>query len=199
LKLEIQQNLIDRANDGDIDAFTTIYLLLKDSIYGFAYRMTNQTPIAEEIVQEVFVFFIENPEKYRSDRGSLFSFLCGIARNKILNHLKKCGTKLEKNNFEDRDLEVLIKANGNSPLKDLLTKEFSEKVEQSVGELSPFQREVLILREMEDLSYREISEVTKSDIGVVKGRLYRARRSLARELAPYMESKEVKTYELRKS
>lgn len=199
MKKEVQQHLINKACDGDSEAFGEIYFLLKDSIYGFAYRMTNQFPIAEEITQEVFIFFIENLDKYNSEKGTLFSFLCGVARNKILNHLKKRGTRLETNNYETEVFENRTNGNGNSPLRELLDKEFSAKVEECVAGLSTFQREVLLLREMEDLSYEEIAEIVKTDVGTVKARLYRARRSLVKELTPYVESKEENVYEVHKS
>jgi RNA polymerase sigma-70 factor (ECF subfamily) len=111
--------------------------------------------------------------------------------------LKKSGTRLETNNLETEDFENF--KNGSSPLKILLEKEFSAKVEESVAALSPFQREVLILREMEDLTYEEIAEVTETDIGAVKSRLYRARRRLAETLAPYMKNEEKKYYEMHRS
>lgn len=196
LRREIKQNLINKAVEGDAAAFSEIYFTLCDSIYGFTYRMTNKNSIAEDITQEVFMFFVEHPEKYDAERGSLFSFLCGVARNRVLNFLKKSGTRLETNNFEVKDIENLSNGNGHSPLKVLLDKEFSAKIEECVAELSPFQREVLILRELEDLSYEEIAEITESDIGVVKSRLYRARRNLARELTPYLADEKEKYYEL---
>lgn len=197
MKKEIEQNLITRACNGDSEAFSKIYIVLKGSIYGFAYRMTNQVSISEEITQEVFMFFIKNPDKYKSECGSLFLFLCGVARNKILNHLKKSGTRLEINDFETGQLENLTSGKGNSPLKTLLNKEFSEKLEECVARLSPFQREVLLLREMEELSYEEIAKITETDVGVIKSRLHRARRSLANELAPYLNGEnEVKIYEV---
>jgi RNA polymerase sigma-70 factor (ECF subfamily) len=196
LRKEIQQHLIERTRDGDAEAFSEIYFLLKDSIYGFAYRMTNQNQIAEEITQDVFIFFIEHPDKYSQEKGSLFSFLCGVARNRILNYLKKSGTRLETNNFEPKHFENLVNSNGISPIGKLLDKEFSEKLEECVAKLSPFQREVLLLREMEEMSYEEIAEITETNVGVVKGRLYRARKSLAVELVPYMKNEEVNTYEM---
>jgi len=199
LRKEISQNLINRTRDGDAEAFEEIYFELKDSLFGFAYRMTNKRTIAEEITQEVFIFFIEKPEKYNPEKGSLFSFLCGVARNKILNHLKKSGTRLEANNFETEHFEKLTSTNGNSPIGKLLDKEFSEKLEECVAKLSPFQREVLLLREMEDLSYEEIGKITETNIGVVKGRLHRARKSLSIELAPYVKSEEVNSYEVHRS
>ena len=198
MKKNIEQNLIEKACRGDKEAFGEIYFSLKDSIYGFAFRMTNKQTIAEEITQEVFIFFIENPEKFDSDKGMLFSYLCGVARNKILNHLKKSGTRLEENNFETEHFELHANSNGNSPLKNLLEKEFSAKVLEIVAELSPLQREVLLLREVEDLSYEEIAEITKTNVGVVKGRLHRARRTLAKEFAPYAKSEEV-LYEVHRS
>ncbi len=198
MKRKIEQHLIEKAVAGDAEAFSEIYFRLKDSIFGFAFRMTGQTSTAEEITQEVFMFFIENPDKFEPAKGSLFLFLCGVARNKILNHLKKSGTRLEMNNFESEHFENFTASNGNSPLKNLLEKEFSEKIEECCAEISPFQREVLLLRELEDLSYEEIAEITKTNIGVVKARLYRARRSLAKDLAPYIKSEEV-LYEVHRS
>ena len=71
------------------------------------------------------------------------------------------------------------------------------KVEECVAKLSPFQREVLLLREMKDLSYEEIARITETEIGVVKSRLYRARRALVNELAPYLKNeKEEFSYEV---
>ena len=195
---EIEQYLIERASAGDAEAFGEIYFRLKDSIYSFAYRMTNQVQIAEEIAQEVFVFFIEHPEKYKADKGTLFAFLCGITRNKVFNHLKKSGNRLETNNFETEHLENLANTDKNTPFGQLLDKEFSEKVEECMMNLSPFQKEVLLLREVEGSSYKEIAEITETNIGVVKGRLYRARRTLASQLAPYLKTQEV-TYEVHRS
>lgn len=190
MKREIKQHLIEKAADGNREAFGEIYFQLRDGIYGFAFRMTNETWIAEEITQEVFMFFIKYPAKFDSSRSSLFTFLCGVARNKILNHLKKNGTRLETNGFETKDFENRTNGNGKSPLKNLLDQELSKKVDESVAKLSPFQREALILREMEDFSYEEIAEITETEVGVVKSRLYRARRALAKELAPYLSEGE---------
>ena len=190
--------MIERAVEGDAKAFGEIYSALKDAIYGFAFRMTNESATAEDITQEVFMFLIKYPEKFDAARGAtLFSFLCGVARNKIFNHLKKSGTRLETNNFETTDFENLTNGNGKSPLKILLDKESSVKVEECVAKLSPFQREVLLLREMEEFSYEEIAQITETEIGVVKSRLYRARRALANELAPYLKNeKEEFIYEV---
>lgn len=195
MKREIKQHLIEKAVEGDVEAFSEIYFLLRDAIYGFTRRMTGETAIAEDITQEVFMFFIKYPHKFNLSRGTLFSFLCGVARNKVFNHFKKCGTKFEVNNFESEDFDE-INVNKKSPLTILLDKEFSTQIEECLAKLSPFQREVLILREMEDFTYEEIALITETEIGVVKSRLYRARRTLAQEIAPYLLSDEKKYYEM---
>lgn len=196
MKKEIKKELIERAVSGDAEAFAEIYFSLKDSIYGFAYRMTNNSAVAEEIAQEVFIFFIESPFKYRADQGSLFSFLCGVARNKILNYLKKAGTKLEMSNLNREDLENRTNGSGHSPLKNLLSREFEEKLIEGILALSHFQREAIILREMEEMSYSEIARVTETDINTTKARIYRARKNLAQHLTPYLNVEEEKYYEV---
>ncbi len=191
--------MIDQAVGGDPDALSYIYFQLKNSIYGFAFRMTRENSIAEEITQDVFVSFVENPTRYNSDRSTLFLYLCGIARNKVMDYLRKNGTRLEENDFQTDYLENMPRKNGDSPSDKLLREELSVKIEDSVSRLTPLQREVIVLREIEELSYREIAEITHSDTGIVKSRIYRARRALAEELSPYVKGDEVTNYEVHKN
>ncbi len=100
---QIETKLIEKASEGDAAAFGKIYFLLRDPIYGFAFRMLGESSAAEDITQETFVFFIENPQKYQSARGSLLSFLCGFARNRIMHHLRKSGNRLEISREETDD------------------------------------------------------------------------------------------------
>lgn len=196
MKREIKQFLIEKAIAGDAEAFGEIYFLLRDAIYSFSFRMTNEKFVAEDITQEVFMFFIKFPNKFDASRGELFSFLCGVARNKVFNYFRKSGTRLETVDVDAKDFEDFSNGNGKSPLKILLEREFAEKVEIGIRALAPFQREVLILREMEDFSYEEIACITETDIGIVKSRLYRARRALAQKLAPYLKNDEEYIYEV---
>lgn len=193
----IDEKLIVKASEGDGAAFGKIYFLLRDPIYGFAFRMLGESSAAEDITQETFIFFIENPKKYQPERGSLLSFLCGFARNRIMHQLRKSGNRLEINAedtddyFEPRD-EV-----GCDPLKVLLEHELEQKVGEALAELPLLQREVIILREMQELTYEEIAKITGDEVNAVKVRLYRARRNLARRIAPYLKIKKENCYEMR--
>lgn len=189
MKREISQFVIERAAAGDESAFGEIYFLLRDSIYGFAFRMTGEKTSAEDITQEVFMFLIQNPEKFDISRGTLYSFLCGVARNKIFNHLKKKGLIYE-DPAESEELENVANSFEKTPLQQLLDQEFSLQIEQCIARLSTLQREVLFLREIEECSYEEIARITATAVGVVKSRLFRARRQLAQEMEPYLKIKE---------
>jgi RNA polymerase sigma-70 factor, ECF subfamily len=196
----IETNLIARAAEGDAAAFGKIYFLLRDPIYGFAFRMLNDDAAAEDITQETFVFFIENPQKYQIERGTLLSFLCGVARNRIMHYLRKSGTCAETN-WEETDEFIEPKDEfASDPLEVLLEHELELMVNENLAKLPPLQREALILREMRELSYEEIAKITGDDVNAVKVRLYRARRNLACRIAPYLKaekSEKEKCYEMR--
>jgi RNA polymerase sigma-70 factor (ECF subfamily) len=192
---KINKNLIDQALSGDSTAFGEVYFAFRASIYGFAYRMLRETSLAEDVTQEVFMFLLENPQRFEPERGELLSFLCGIARRKIIQHLRKHSTRFE---IFDDDLDKFneIEKIENSPLEVLLNEELAEKIEDLITELPPLVREVLILREFEHLSYSEISQITETNLGLVKTRLYRARKALADQLRPYLAIKKDNYYEV---
>jgi len=197
LKRDLSNYIIERAASGDAEAFREIYFALRSPIYGFAYRMLNDAAKAEDIAQEVFIFFIEHSGKFDPERGSLFAYLCGVARNLVFAHLKK-----KRNHSEtwlEEASEIESNGNGGSPLGLVLHRELSTKIGEKVASLPPIQREVIILRELCDLTYQEIAAVAETDVNTVKARLFRARRSLARELTPYLTSSEEKYHALPRS
>ena len=195
MRQKIEHNLIEKAVSGDAAAFNDIYFALRSSIYGFAYRMLRNVGAAEDITQETFIFLLANWHRFDSSRGDLLPFLCGVARNKILRYLQKSSTR---NEFGKEDLAEFadLETPAASPLDSLLKAELSEKVEEQIARLPALQREVLILREIEELSYLEIARVTETELGQVKIRLHRARKTLAKELTPYLTGTEEKCYEM---
>ena len=196
MRNKIDKNLIEKAIKGDAKAFSEIYCALRGAIYGFSARMLADFTTAEDVTQEVFVFFIQNPQKYDIERGELLSFLCGVARNRILHRLRKEQSQIEILQEDLGGFDEPIDLTICNPLKNLLDAEFFEKVEAGIAKLPLLQREVLILREIEELSYEEISQITETQVSAVKSRLYRARRNLAKELTPYWSPNEEKNYEM---
>jgi len=195
LKPQIDKQLIEKAINGNTEAFGKIYFALRGSIYGFAYRMLKDVSAAENITQDAFMFLIENPQRFDAAKGELLPFLCGIARNKIIAHLRKHGTKLETLEDEIGKFEALENSK-DSPLNALLHQELTQKLEEKIAQLAPYQREVLILREIEELPYLEIAKITETDLNQVKIRIHRARKRLAKKLKSYLSESEEKYYEV---
>jgi RNA polymerase sigma-70 factor (ECF subfamily) len=191
----VEPSLIETALRGDAAAFAVVYGQLRDRVYGFAVRMLGDAATAEDITQETFIFLIENSEKFSPARGSLLAFLCGVARNRILHHLRRHASRPE----EPQDFAEFIEIADEgfqSPLDALLNDELARHVMNCVAELPPALREVIILREMNELTYDEISRVTETDLNLVKVRLHRARKHLAGRLAVYLQPAKEEVNEL---
>ena len=156
--------------------FEDIFREHKDAVYRFAWRMTGESSVAEDIAQDVFVTLWRGPDRYESRRGSLRSFLLGIARNLALKRWR-LESRLEEFD-ESEDLHFVAQ-----PVS-LEGVEVAELVAHAVRSLPQLQREVLVLAEYEDLTLEEIAAVTHGEVGTVKSRLHRARENLRRMLAP---------------
>jgi RNA polymerase sigma-70 factor (ECF subfamily) len=183
---------------GDSIAFTRVYNRYREQVYGFAYRMLGVQSTAEDITQEAFLVLIKHPERYRPERGSILTFLCTVARNCIFNHFRIRGKGVEDFSGEE-DLQQVKNECEPDPLSSLLNRELAAKVNESISLLPEFQREVIVLREFQELSYGDISIVTGTDVNVVKARLFRARQNLAKHLAPYVVLKGEECYEMRRN
>jgi len=196
LNANLEINLIEKIARGDETAFNEIYRRYRDRVYNFTYRMTVNRAAAEDITHETFLVLIESAERYQNERGSVLTFLCAVARNRVMNHLRrKHNADVAFDEFDNFDaVENETKSN---PLKDLLNQELAARIQICVAALPPLQREVIILREFEELSYEEIANVTGAETSAVKARLYRARQTLARGLAAYVTpAAKDKCYEL---
>jgi RNA polymerase sigma-70 factor (ECF subfamily) len=156
--------------------FQQAYWGHKDVVYRFARRVAGSTAAAEDVVQETFLALWNNSAAYRPDRGTLRSFLIGIARHRILQ-----GRRGERPYDELEDDCALT-----API-DPAGLERAEMIARAVAALPPLQREVLVLAEYEDLSLDEISRATEAELAAVKSRLHRARENLRRALAPLLE------------
>ena len=170
----------------------------RDRVYGFAYRMLGAPTIAEDITHDTFLVLIEHPERYRSERGSLLTFLCAVARNHVMNYFRRNSYELKDSNGSAVDSTSLKDETEHNPLSTLISHELSERVHASIAQLPPLQREVIVLREFQELSYEEIAAVTGTEVSIVRARLHRARQSLAVRLASYI-SADRRRYELRRS
>ena len=190
--------LVERIRQGDAESFSRLYERYRDRVYGFSYRMLGIQSTAEDVTHEVFLVLIQSPEKYEAERGSMLTFLCTIARNYILNQFRRRSYEVE-DSFDEKELALIRDEDEADPLSSLIERELTAKIDEYIALLPPLQREVIILRKFQELSYFEISLVTGTDVNVVKARLHRGRQSLAKNLARYMISEGEHYHGLRKS
>jgi RNA polymerase sigma-70 factor, ECF subfamily len=174
--------LLKRAGEGDQAAFLELYDRHRQPIFRFAYRLLGEVDIAEDVTHDCFLSLIRKPENFRPDRASLRTYLFAAARNLALKHFRNSGREAGL----DELMEEPQVSPRHEPLRQLLDEELAAEIRRAVFSLAPLQREALILFEYEGLSLNEIAEITGSDTGAVKSRLYRARERLKSILQPYL-------------
>ena len=179
--------LLQSMRAGDPNAFAALYQRRQRSIYRFALQMSGSASIAEDITQEVFLVLIHESNNFDESRGSLSSFLLGVARNHVLRRLQRerFYSPLETNETDLGDSALppaLIIKTG--PLDDLSRTETVETVRKAVLTLPERYREVVVLCDLQELSYSETAEVLGCAVGTVRSRLHRARTLLIEKLRP---------------
>lgn len=174
--------LVRQLKAGNADAFQALYRRHQGPLYRFALLRCGSSDTAADIVQEVFMGLLTGSFVFDPLRGQLQSFLFGVARNLALK-LDEAGRRTISSTVDEDEDEALEPAcDGHEPLKRLLHNELAEEVRRALAQLPPHYREPVILYEMHDLTYVEIADICKVDIGTVRSRLSRARAALAKRL-----------------
>ena len=170
--------LIEAFQNGDEFAFVALYNRYKGPVYAFCAKMLLDREAAEDVMQEAFVRVYENRQRLLST-GAFKAYLFAIARNQCLNGLRRAR--------RHDPLDAPPPApEGATPFAHLLKAEQVEILNRFLAQLSPEYREVLVLREYQNLSYDEIAAVTRNTVSSVKSRLFKARRKLAAHLQPWL-------------
>lgn len=171
-----EAELVREARQGREKAFLAIYNRHRSSVFQFAWRLTGAQSLAEDVTQECFLALVRGAA-FDGDRGTLRSYLFGIARNLVLRRLR----------VSEREAEEPVEAAAPvDVLGDLLEAERSELLSRAISRLPVLQREAIVLFTFQELSLEEIAKITGVDAGTVKSRLHRARESLHSALAPLL-------------
>ena len=172
---------------GDEEALTLLYHRRQGGVYRFALQMSGSKSIAEDVTQEVFLFLMREGHVFDPARGSLSAFLFGVARNYVLRRLRVEHLLAPLGDESDEDTPLLQTTADLCPLEDLTRAETIESVRKAVLSLPAKYREVVVLCELQDVSYGETAEILGCAIGTVRSRLHRARALLLAKLRPVGE------------
>lgn len=166
---------IARAQRGDLAAFSELVARYQDRIYRFLVRLTRSQDDAAELTQETFLSAYQALARWRPD-ARLSTWLFRIARNQAFDWLRR-RKRIEFVAWGDEhDLGIADPAP--SPDATLETVQRLRKLERALGRLSTEHREILLLREIEEMAYEDIADVLDISLGTVKSRLARARAGL---------------------
>jgi RNA polymerase sigma-70 factor (ECF subfamily) len=180
-------DLIGRARAGDDAAFGVIFEYHSRFVYKFIYAMLGETGAAEELTQETFLAAYKNIHALRGE-AQLRTWLCAIAKNlvyKFLRSRRKEGFGSSTDEF--KSLNIADDKNL-SPDREFLSKELNYLIRSALAGLDEDKRLVFILKELQHLSYREISEITGCRIPKLKTDLRRAKIEMRRALRPFLEA-----------
>jgi len=179
---------------GDEEALAALYRRRAGDVHRFALHMCGSQSLAEDVTQEVFMVLMREGRTFDPAKGSLPAFLIGVARNHVLRRLRRerFYVSLDEDPTNARE-GVSDRASG--PLDSLSRNETIESVRKSILTLPERYREVVVLCELQELSYLEAAAILGCAVGTVRSRLHRARVLLIEKLRPAdeREGAEVKT------
>jgi len=176
--------LIRNFKAGDEKAFDQLVLRHQARVFNFVYQCLHNAHDAQDVAQDVFVKVYFALNRFREE-AQFSTWVYQITRNAMLNHIRKHSKykNVSLEQTEETTGKVLedSSASAQSPDASAVAAEREEELGRAIAQLSPKLREVLVMREIDDLSYDDLSQVLKCSIGTIKSRLARARDSL-REL-----------------
>jgi len=172
--------LIQTARRGDLDAFNALVLHYQDSLYTLAYRIMGDSHSAADVVQEAFILAYRRLDSYRG--GNFRSWLLRIATNTAYDELRRRkrrpATSFEELPGSETDDGPPIPGNAPTPEQVVQQEELQQAIQHCINALRDDQRLVLVLSDVEGLSYQEIADNLDMQLGTVKSRLSRARTSV---------------------
>jgi RNA polymerase sigma-70 factor (ECF subfamily) len=165
--------LVDRARQGDLDAFSALVERHRDIVLRVATRVVGPAD-AEDVAQDAFLRAFHRLGRFRGD-AAFRSWLLQITHNAALDALGRGRRTVPES---DVGADIPDSESARIPAQRLEQRERSQRLRAKITTLTPAHRAVLVLRDIEGLAYDEIAEVTETPVGSVKGRLHRARGEL---------------------
>ena len=183
--------LVRRCVAGEPSAWEEIVRLHNRRIYNLCYRFTNSPDSAEDLTQEVFIRVYRTLASYSIEKGAFTTWLTTLARNLLVDHFRRgrqdrVTDSIDATISDEPDsisLSDRLRDPGPSPSDRLASQETQKMVQRALARLSPDLREAVILRDLQDMDYKEIAQVLRVPEGTVKSRINRGRTELARLLS----------------
>jgi len=188
--LEIDwSQVVRRCMDGDSGAWAELVRTHHRRVYGLCYRFTGNAADAEDLTQDVFLKIYSNLSSFDTTRGSLQVWITTMTRNLLVDNFRRTRNQRATGSLDEgwdeadelRPVDRLL-SGGPSPHESAAQKELAKMVQQALSRVSVELREAVILRDLQDMDYKDIAQVLGIPEGTVKSRISRGRAELARLL-----------------
>jgi len=188
LELDWSQ-IVRRCMDGDSSAWAELVRTHHRRVYGLCYRFTGNPTDAEDLTQDVFLKIFSNLASFDAARGSLQVWITTMTRNLLVDNFRRTRNQRATGSLDEgwesaEELKPVdrLTAIGPSPFESVARRELAKMVQQALARVSVDLREAVILRDLQDMDYKEIACVLGIPEGTVKSRISRGRAELARLL-----------------
>lgn len=179
---EQEATIIKQVLEGDVNAFEGLVKEYEKNVYNLALRMTGDPEDAADMAQDAFIKAYSSLSSFRGDSKFsvwLFRIVSNLCLDFLRSRKRRPTVSLSVENDEGEDMEFEIADESQSPETLLEQKLTREAVRRGLDSLPPEQRQILLLREIQGLSYEEIAQVLELESGTVKSRIFRARKRLS--------------------
>jgi RNA polymerase sigma-70 factor (ECF subfamily) len=174
------ETLLSRIAGGDVESLSVLFHRRQQSVYRFALHLTGSPSLADDVTQDVFVAVIRDAARFEAGRAAVSAWLCGIARNFVRRRLSVDRGAASIDAAEE--LEAALPASNSDPLGDLTSAEAVDALWKAVLTLPFRYREVIVLCDLQELSYVDAAAALDCPIGTVRSRLSRARALLTAKM-----------------
>jgi RNA polymerase sigma-70 factor, ECF subfamily len=174
------EQLLAQALAGDEDAFTALYRRRQGPVFRFALHMSGSSQVAEEVTQDVFVFLLQRGRDFDPVRGALGAYLFGVARNYVRRALERNYSDALLHSSAEDEAQSLVTED--DPAEGIARRQTSTALWKAVLSLPEHYREVVVLCDLQELSYAEAAEALGCAIGTIRSRLHRAHDMLGKKL-----------------
>jgi RNA polymerase sigma-70 factor (ECF subfamily) len=181
--------VVRRCMDGDSGAWAEMVRMHHKRVYGLCYRFTGNPTDAEDLTQDVFLKIYTNLASFDAGRGSLPVWIATMTRNLLVDNFRRTRNQRATSSLDEgwdsvEELKPIdrLTAKGHSAHELVAQQELAKMVQEALSRVSVELREAVILRDLQDMDYKEIAQVLGIPEGTVKSRISRGRAELARLL-----------------
>jgi RNA polymerase sigma-70 factor (ECF subfamily) len=181
--LDLDHSLVERCLSGDEAAWEELVRTHTRRVYGLCYRFTGKDGEAQDLTQEVFLRVYRTLKTFRATEGAFTTWLARLTRNLLIDNYRRTRQERLTDSIEEQLPMIEETASASARPEGMVAgREASEILQAGLQKLSPELREAVILRDLQDMEYREIAEILHIPEGTVKSRLNRGRAELAKVL-----------------